>query len=200
MPSNPPDPDTRLPLLHPADLSPAQRLLYEEITGGPRSDGPQLFALTDTEGRLNGPFNAMLFSPRLGRDLQELGAAIRYRTDLSPRVRETAVLVVAAVWDSDFERYAHEPPARAAGLTEAQVRALREGADPGFSDPHERAAWSATRALATPSDPLDDDWYAAARAALGEAALFELSTLVGYYATLALQLRLFRVPVKESGP
>ncbi|MFE7032213.1 carboxymuconolactone decarboxylase family protein [Streptomyces sp. NPDC057621] len=200
MPSNPPDPDTRLPLLHPADLSPAQRLLYEEITGGPRSDGPQLFALTDTEGRLNGPFNAMLFSPRLGRDLQELGAAIRYRTDLSPRVRETAVLVVAAVWDSDFERYAHEPPARAAGLTEAQVRALRERADPGFTDPHERAAWSATRALATPSDPLDDDWYAAARAALGEAALFELSTLVGYYATLALQLRLFRVPVRESGP
>ncbi|MEW2570906.1 carboxymuconolactone decarboxylase family protein [Streptomyces sp. NPDC047070] len=200
MPSNPPDPDTRLPLLHPAALSHAQRLLYEEITGGPRSDGPQLFPLTDAEGRLNGPFNAMLFSPRLGRDLQGLGAAIRYRTDLTPRVRETAVLVVAAVWDCDFERYAHEPPARAAGLTEAQVHALREGADPGFTDPHERAAWSATRALATPSDPLDDDWYAAARAALGEAALFELSTLVGYYATLALQLRLFRVPVKESGP
>ncbi|MGW6007456.1 carboxymuconolactone decarboxylase family protein [Streptomyces sp. NPDC055210] len=208
MPSNPPGPRSRLPLLHPDGLSPAQRLLYEEITGGPRSDGPQLFALTDAEGRLNGPFNAMLLSPRLGRDLQGLGAAIRYRTDLSPRVRETAILVVAAVWDSDFERYAHEPLARAAGLTEAEVRALREGADPGFSDPLERAAWSAVRALATPSDPLDDDWYAAARAALGEAALFELSTLVGYYATLALQLRLFRVPgpregarpVKESRP
>ncbi|MFH8462801.1 carboxymuconolactone decarboxylase family protein [Streptomyces sp. NPDC017991] len=200
MPSNPPAPGSRLPLLHPDSLSPAQRLLYEEITGGPRSDGPQLFALTDTEGRLNGPFNAMLFSPRLGRDLQALGAAIRYRTDLSPRVRETAVLVVAALWDSDFERYAHEPLARGAGLTEADVRALREGSDPGFTDPYERAAWSATRALANPSEPLDDDWYAAARTALGEATLFELSTLVGYYATLALQLRLFRVPVKESRP
>ncbi|PSM44989.1 carboxymuconolactone decarboxylase [Streptomyces dioscori] len=200
MPSNPPEPAGRLPLLHPDSLSPAQRLLYDEITGGPRSGGPQLFALTDTEGRFNGPFNAMLFSPRLGRDLQGLGAAIRYRTDLSPRVRETAVLVVAAVWDSDFERYAHEPLARAAGLTGAEVRALREGADPGLTDPYEHAAWSATRALADPSDPLDDDWYATARAALGEAALFELSTLVGYYATLALQLRLFRVPVKESRP
>ncbi|MEU5702936.1 carboxymuconolactone decarboxylase family protein [Streptomyces aurantiacus] len=193
-----PVPPGRLPLLHPDLLSADQRLLYGEITGGPRADGPQLFALTDTEGHLNGPFNAMLFSPRLGRGLQGLGAAIRYRTDLSPRVRETAILVVAAVRDSDFERYAHEPLGRAAGLTEDDVRALREGSDPGFTDPFERAAWSAARVLAAPSDPLDDDWYAAARAALGETALFELSTLVGYYATLALQLRLFRVPVPDT--
>ena len=34
----------------------------------------------------------------------------------------------------------------------------------------------------------------AAIAALGEEGLVELSTLVGYYATLALQLRIFRVP------
>ncbi|MFF3504653.1 carboxymuconolactone decarboxylase family protein [Streptomyces sp. NPDC003247] len=192
-----PTPPGRLPLLHPARLSPAQRALYEEITGGPRGDGPQPFALTDPEGRLNGPFNAMLFSPGLGRDLQALGAAIRYRAALPPRVRETAVLVVAAVWDSAFERHAHEPAGRAAGLTDTEVHALREGRDPGFTDPYERAAWSATRVLATPSDPLDDDWYRAAHAALGAAALFELSTLVGYYATLALQLRLFRVPVPE---
>jgi 4-carboxymuconolactone decarboxylase len=32
-----------------------------------------------------------------------------------------------------------------------------------------------------------------AGAQLGTAALFELTTLVGYYATLALQLRVFRV-------
>ena len=30
-------------------------------------------------------------------------------------------------------------------------------------------------------------------AVLGEQALVELSTLVGYYATLALQMRIFRV-------
>lgn len=41
---------------------------------------------------------------------------------------------------------------------------------------------------------LDDGRYAELRAALGERALFELSTLVGYYSTLALQLRLFAVP------
>jgi 4-carboxymuconolactone decarboxylase len=41
---------------------------------------------------------------------------------------------------------------------------------------------------------LDDEQYDTAVAALGERALVELSTLVGYYATLALQMRIFRVP------
>ncbi|WP_052768660.1 hypothetical protein [Streptomyces humi] len=72
--------------------------------------------------------------------------------------------------------------------------------DPGFSGPFERAAWSAARALAGRPERLDDAWYAEARAALGEAVLFELSTLVGYYATLALQLRLFGVPAPDKEP
>jgi hypothetical protein len=42
--------------------------------------------------------------------------------------------------------------------------------------------------------------HTAARDALGERTLFELSTLVGYYATLALQLRLFNVPAPTATP
>jgi 4-carboxymuconolactone decarboxylase len=49
-----------------------------------------------------------------------------------------------------------------------------------------------------PAD-LDDAQYAVAVAALGERALVELSTLVGYYATLALQLRIFRVDAQQAG-
>jgi 4-carboxymuconolactone decarboxylase len=46
----------------------------------------------------------------------------------------------------------------------------------------------------TRGDLSDADW-AAASTALSDATIFELSTLVGYYATLALQLRIFRVEV-----
>jgi 4-carboxymuconolactone decarboxylase len=45
---------------------------------------------------------------------------------------------------------------------------------------------------------LDDAEYAEAAAELGPDGLFELLTLVGYYATLALQLRVFRVPAPEE--
>ncbi len=41
---------------------------------------------------------------------------------------------------------------------------------------------------------LDDQEYDTAVAVLGEQALVELSALIGYYATLALQMRIFRVP------
>jgi 4-carboxymuconolactone decarboxylase len=186
-----------LRLLVPAELDQEQRALYGDITGGPRSAGPQHFALTDAEGRLNGPFNAMLLSPPLGRALQELGAAIRYRACLTDRVRETAILVVAQAWDSAFERYAHERVGAAAGLTEAELLALREGRDPLLSDPVERAAWAFSRALTNRAGELDESEYAKLHATLGERTLFELSTLVGYYSTLALQLRAFAVPAPQ---
>ena len=48
------------------------------------------------------------------------------------------------------------------------------------------------------SGDLDEPAYAALLDALGERGIFELTTLVGYYRTLALQLRVFRVPLPES--
>jgi 4-carboxymuconolactone decarboxylase len=182
---------SRLPKFAPTDLNDAQRELYDTIAGGPRAAGPQLFALTDSAGCLNGPFNAMLLAPALGHALQNLGAAIRYRTSLSGRVREMAILLVAARWDSAFERYAHEPIGAAAGLTSDELAALRAGKAPELPDASERVAVELVRALL--DGDVDDATYAAAVTTIGDQAVFEMTTLVGYYATLALQLRVFRV-------
>ena len=187
-------PQPRLPRLRPSQLSPAQRQLYDEIAGGPRAGGP--FALTDDEGGLLGPFNAMLLSPAVGAALQALGASVRYHSDLTPRVREIATLAVAAHWDSAFERHAHTAVGRAVGLTEAEMRALRDGAPLELADPVEAAALATVRALVGCGD-LDDPGYDRAREALGDRGVFELTALVGYYATLALQLRVFRVPAPD---
>ncbi len=78
----------RLPWFAPDELAPDARELYERIVGGPRTQVARAFPLTDDTGRLNGPFNAMLLSPAIGNALQELGAAIRYRSNLAgPRAR-----------------------------------------------------------------------------------------------------------------
>ncbi len=186
----------RLAVLSSEEMTPEQVGLYREILGGPRGQGPRAVLLSSGAGDLAGPFNAMLYAPEVGHALQELGAAIRFRTGLSPRIREMAILVVAQEWDSGYERSSHEPIGREAGLTEPEIEALRAGADPGFTDEQERIAYDVVRSLVgieAPAD-LDDAQYAAAVAALGERALVELSALVGYYATLALQLRIFRVP------
>jgi 4-carboxymuconolactone decarboxylase len=201
----------RIRKFHPAALDDEQRALYDAIAGGRRAQGPQLFRLTDTDGSLEGPFNAFLLQPRLGSALQALGSAVRYETALDDRSREIAILVVAAHWRSDFERYAHEAVGRAAGLTGTDLAAIRDGRyNPGASaEPHgdaepqsaltsREALVARTAAALAARGDLDDAEYAEAAAELGPDGLFELLTLVGYYATLALQLRVFRVPAPEE--
>jgi 4-carboxymuconolactone decarboxylase len=184
--------EARLAKLAPESLDADQRAVYDSITGGPRAQGPKLFDLVDQEGRLEGPFNAFLLQPRLGGPLQALGAAVRYRTHLSDRAREIAILVVSVHWDSAFERYAHEAVGRHAGLTDAELADLRAERYDGL--PADEALVAETTRLLAADGDLDDLAYTAAVAGLGEDGLFELLTLVGYYAGLALQLRVFRVP------
>lgn len=183
----------RLAALSSDSMTPEQVGLYREILSGPRGQGPRAVLLATGAGGLAGPFNAMLYAPDVGHALQELGAAIRFRTSLTPRIREMAILVVAQAWDSAYERFSHEPIGRDAGLTEPEIEALSAGADPAFADERERVAYSVVRSLVTLAADLDDQQYDTAVRVLGEQALVELSTLVGYYATLALQLRIFRV-------
>ncbi|WP_416972140.1 carboxymuconolactone decarboxylase family protein [Streptomyces sp. 4F14] len=180
----------RLAGLPPAELNERQAEVYRAITGGPRATGQQAFALTDPDGRLLGPFNAMLLSPPVGLAVQALGAAVRYGSALGDRVREMAILAVAAHWNSAFERDAHEAMGRAVGLTAEELAALRTGTAPELTDPVELAALRATSALLQRGG-LNDEEYADAVSALDERGLFELTTLVGYYSTLALQLRVF---------
>ena len=183
----------RLAVLSSDEMTAEQVDLYREILAGPRGPGPRAVQLSTGAGGLAGPFNAMLYAPAVGHALQELGAAIRFRTKLTPRIREMAILVVAQATGSGYEQASHEPIGRDAGLTESELDALRADEDPKFTDEQEIVAYSTARALTVARD-LDDEEYAAAIAALAEEGLVELSTLVGYYVTLALQLRIFRVP------
>jgi 4-carboxymuconolactone decarboxylase len=189
----------RLPWPRPEELDSSRREVYDAIAAGPRASGP--FQLLDAEGRLEGPFNAMLVSPGIGLALQELGAAVRYRTSLSDRAREIAILALAALRRSDFEWYAHERVGRRAGLTDDEMAALQKGGPPDTFSEQERAVLDASRALGNAGD-LDDEAFAAAQATLGREMLAELIVVVGYYDLLALSLRVWRTPLPagETSP
>jgi 4-carboxymuconolactone decarboxylase len=186
---------TRLAKLLPGSLDDDQRAVYDAVAGGPRAAGPQLFRLLDDDGGLEGPFNAFLLQPRLGLALQAVGSVVRYETTLSDRAREVAILVVAAVRDSAFEWHAHEAVGRHVGLTEAEVEAVREARYDELPEDEGLVARLAHELLG--EGDLGDESYARAVDEMGLPQLFELLTLVGYYDTLALQLRVFRVAVSE---
>ena len=181
---------SRLRRCSPHELDRDQRRLYATITAGDRARGPQFFRLADDEGRLEGPFNAMLLNPPIGDALQRLGAAIRYGGRLPTRCREIAILAVAAHWQCEFEQRAHEPIATHAGLSVAQIAAWCDGEPFDLTDPEEAAVLEVTRRLLRDGE-LDDGGYAAAVDAIGADKLFELTTLVGYYSLLALQMNVF---------
>jgi 4-carboxymuconolactone decarboxylase len=186
----------RLPRLIESDLDEAQREVYRAISGGPRAAGPQLFALQDDRGALNGPFGLMLHVPELGLPLQELGSAIRYRTALTDRSREIAILKVAVSCASDFEWYAHERVARAVGISDAELADLRNAA---FRppDPAEAAVAELCDLLLDGAD-VDDERYQKLSDALGAERLFEVTVLVGYYRTLAALMDVFAVGAPEG--
>lgn len=182
----------RLPWPRPDELDEPRRRVYDAIAGGPRASGP--FRLIDDEGRLEGPFNAMLVSPGVGMALQDLGAAVRYRTALTDRAREIAILALAAVRRSDFEWYAHERVGRHAGLTDDELASLIRSEEPAGLTDDERVVLCTTVALATRGD-LDDEEFEQAVATLDRPGLAELVVLVGYYDLLALSLQVWRTPL-----
>lgn len=181
----------RLPSPPPDQLDPAQRTLYDLITGGPRGTGSEI---RDEHGALRGPFGLMVHTPQVGTPLQELGATLRFATTMADRVREIAILAVATVTGSTFEWYAHERIGRAAGLTDQELAGLRAGTFTS-ADPVEQAAHTlCTRVAATGDAALPDDEYRSMVAALGgEQLLLELVILAGYYRILAQMMAVFAV-------
>ena len=110
---------------------------------------------------------------------------------------ELAILATAAHQRSEFERHAHETIGRAVGLADEVMSAIWNDDIVTLDDPYEQCVFATARTLARDGD-LNDEMYAEARNTLGDRALVELSTLVGYYSLLALQLRLFRVMANDA--
>lgn len=184
----------RLEWLEPDGLDERQRALYDAVLAGPRASSRRAFPMTDDQGRFHGPFNAMLFEPAVADPVQQLGAAVRYRSTLDDRCRELAILVVASLRRSNFEQYSHAALGRGAGLSDDEVEAIASGACAPTLSEAESLVREVVDSLVTVAD-LDDDLYERAVSRLGTPALVDLVYLVGFYELTALSLQVFRVPL-----
>ncbi|MFT7476458.1 MAG: 4-carboxymuconolactone decarboxylase [Verrucomicrobiales bacterium] len=186
---------SRLPRLTRDVLDPDQLRVFDAIAGGDRAkDGS--FPLTDRDGALVGPFNALLFSPNVGDAIQQVGAALRFHCGLEPAVRELAILVVATHHDSEFERWAHESIALRVGLSDEQVAALRAGTRPEFDSDELTVVYNLCAATVA-GGLVDDLTYRQASDTLGNEGVVELITVLGYYGLLAQLMNVFEVGLPE---
>ena len=86
-------------------LTPEQKVLADSIRSGPR--GNVKGSAAAKPGPLGGPFNVWLRSPDIGNVIQSLGAAIRFRSSLPPKLNELAIIITAREWTSQYEWFAH---------------------------------------------------------------------------------------------
>lgn len=173
--------------------------LFTKIVTGPRSRFDNGSTVSQSDVGLPGPFNAMLFNPLLGDALQSVGVAIRFQTGLSDRVRELAILVVAAAARCEYERFAHSTMARRFGLDDDQIEAVWSGEPIPRLSPDEALALGFVSSLVTRGDT-DDAQLDEMVGRFGFKAAVELIFLVGYYEMLATSLRVWRIdPPADPG-
>lgn len=164
------------------DLSPAQKTAIAAVMGG--------------RGRLPGPYKIWLHSPILMQRLERLGTFLVKESSLTPREQELAILVIARHWHGHFVFTVHARVARAAGIPEAAIDDIKAGRLPTLSDSRE-AAVVEIATTAQDADPASDAVFARAIAALGEESLADLLVFLGYYSSVAIAMKLHRVPVPE---
>jgi len=185
--------DPRLVPLRPDQLDDAQRRLYDAVLESPRGQGGARRMILREDETLTGPFDAWLRTPVLGEHLERVGMALRTDTVLPADAREIAVLVVARAWSADFEWWVHGIIARGQGVPESAIESIAEGRRPTLEDAACQAAHDVASQLVS-RRRLEADTLARAREALGERALVEVITLVGFYQLVSGILESFDPP------
>lgn len=183
--------ESLFPRSTPDKLETDQRAVYDAILlsrGGAQRD----HLLIDAEGRLEGPFGAMVAAPNVGLPLQELGSAIRHRGVLPDRLRELCILTVAAVERCDYEWIVHEPMARRAGATDEEIRFAETGKESTIAAPVDLGIVQMAYEIAV--NGCISSEHVLTRTVSPE-TLIELTVVVGYYRILAQLLRILEVPL-----
>lgn len=184
----------RLPLLNPGTMSAAQKEVYDRLnkTIIQWADRTQFQSKTD-DGRLIGPFNPGLYSPGIGTAFLDLHDAEEKYTSLSERVRQVVILAVGAVWESDYELYAHAAASRQAGLSENTIRTLTTGGLPDDLSEQEKIAQQYAQNLSA-EHRVKAALYSAAEQAFGKQGVVDLTYLIGIYHITCALLNAFDIP------
>jgi 4-carboxymuconolactone decarboxylase len=180
-------PAQRLALIDEQHMTEAQRTLLAALRAGPRGK-----ALNP-----RGPFAAWMHAPEFGLLAQALGAHARYQTALPPRLSEFAILCTARLWRAQYEWFAHAPMAEKGGVKPKTIADLRAGRKPAAAPKDERAIYDFIQELYK-TRRVSDRTYKRVNTLLGDAAMVELTGILGYYALISMTLNVFNMLPPES--
>jgi len=174
----------RLPPLDDDALTPEQEAAKNAILAGAR-------------GVFQGPFIPLLRNPGLLARVEQLGAYLRYESQLPARVREFVILIIARRYTQQVEWAIHQPIALREGVSPLTVAAIAEGRRPELMPDDEAAAWDFSVELEA-YKTVSDTTYARAIRLFGEAGMLDLVAIAGYYGLLGMVMNTARTAAPEG--
>jgi 4-carboxymuconolactone decarboxylase len=170
----------RIKDIPPGEMTNEQTAVFEQLTAG--------------RGRILTPYKIWIHSPKVAAGLEQIGTFLNKHASLSVREVEIAILVIARHWKADYVLQAHIRVGRDAGLPDAVIEAVCQGATPKLTDPHEKAVYAFAAALVA-GTKLSDAQFSEIEAELGRAGIAEVLVLLGYYTSVALGMKVHEVPI-----
>lgn len=185
----------RLPPIAPADLTPEQRKLHDDMRTGVAANFRAFKAERD-DGALIGPWNPWLHEPAIGKAIWGLTLALTADATLPDGVRQVVILVVGAHFGAAYEIYAHVAIAEKEGMRAERLATLVAGLKPDDLAAEESVAFDAAYALVN-GGVLPEPLYRLAKDTFGQPGLNELIYLVGLYCLVSTTLNGFNVTVPD---
>lgn len=143
-----------------------------------------------------GPRMPLINSPEVVQAWQGMQEALS-KSALPNKLREVAIIAVAAVWKSEFEWYVHSKSALQLGVAAAAVEAIRAGKEPQFTAEDEAVVYRYSHELVA-NHRVSDATYNAAWKLLGTRTLVDLTVLLGHYTSVSMTLNAHEVPLPDG--
>jgi 4-carboxymuconolactone decarboxylase len=176
----------RLAKLDENNLTADQRALANSIKSGPRG-----------QFKMSGPFAIYLHAPTFGELAQKLGGHLRFKTGVSPRLSEFAIMCTAQHWKAQYEWAMHEPMAEKAGVKPQTIRDIQAGRKPKSAPRDEMAIYDFIKELYA-KKRVSTGVYNRVKKLLGDAGVVELVGILGYYAMVSMTLNTFKAPLPQG--
>ena len=179
---NPQAPGFRIPLPPLDQMDPAMRAAFISASQGFHTPIGNRVPLMLTP-EVSTAMNYML--PALGK------------ANIPQDIWELTILMVGREWTAQFEWWTHVTQAVMVGLPADAVEAIRVGKRPKFANPGQEATYQYMVELLQDHN-VKDATYEKLRLILGSRALVELTTLAGYYSTVAMNLVAPNIPLRSD--
>jgi alkylhydroperoxidase family enzyme len=145
----------------------------------------------------NNLVRAAYVNPDMFRGFASLSGRVHSASHLSDRTRELVVLHVAGTLGAAYEWQQHARIAERAGITDAELAALRSGDTTHFRGPEQTAL---RLAIAVEQRDVNDELWAEARSFFSEVQILDLVMLAGFYGLASRFVLALDVDLEQTPP